>query len=269
MTQRKRIEISPEKLKQIYAGKQGAQLILCLGFPSTGKSAALRSLDPKSTYVINVLGKRLPYIESAKLEADHQGDGRKGNICTEKSYFKILSLLRSISTRRPEVSTVIIDDGTYIMSQEFVDTAKERGYEKFTNMASHLWAVLRAPVELRPDLKVIFSGHVEDDNGMWIMQTVGKMTREKLRPEGLTDLILISGVERIGDEGDVRYFFYTQSNSIHMARSPMDMFPYRIPNDMRLVCDRIDEYNQGVSLRDSELDFTINTYSPARPVVVK
>jgi len=61
----------------------------------------------------------------------------------------------------------------------------------------------------------------------------------------------------VNDEQKRTYYFSTQSDGYTNAKSPFDMFPPKIPNDLKLVSDRIDEYYQGVELKDSKLNFSL------------
>ena len=42
-----------------------ANLVAVVGAPGTGKSSSMRNLNPSETYVINILGKPLPFKGSA------------------------------------------------------------------------------------------------------------------------------------------------------------------------------------------------------------
>lgn len=44
-----------------------ANIIGIVGASGTGKSTALRTLDPKTTFIVNVQGKPLPFKDSSQL----------------------------------------------------------------------------------------------------------------------------------------------------------------------------------------------------------
>lgn len=44
-----------------------ANAIILLGKSGTGKSSSIKGLDSKSTVILNVLGKKLPFKGSSKL----------------------------------------------------------------------------------------------------------------------------------------------------------------------------------------------------------
>lgn len=256
--------IPREKLESIYENLDGARLIQVLGHPSMGKTTSLRFMPPEHTYVINVVGKEFPFPNAAKYKRDtFKGKAHEnaGNLVMTTSYLDVITIMKNISKTRPEIDYLIIDDFTYLMTQEFADTVSQRNYDKFTDMAVHVWTIMRTCKDLRSTLKVILMGHVEMADNVMLMQTVGKMTREKFRPEGLTTMCFVPGVERLSEEGDARYFFLTQSDGVTPARSPMGMFPYRIPNDMFMAMQRMDEYYSGTTLEDSKLDMELKVTS--------
>ena len=92
------------------------------------------------------------------------------------------------------------------------------------------------------------------------MKTLGKLLEEKICPEGISAIVLFA--ETMLKENNLReYFFTTQTDGVTTAKSPMGMFPFKIPNDLKLVSDRIDEYYQGVKLKDSKISFNIGVVS--------
>jgi hypothetical protein len=67
-------------------------------------------------------------------------------------------------------------------------------------------------------------------------KTIGKMLDEKLTVEGLFSIVLLCRAEK------ERHYFVTQSEGYSTAKSPMDMFPAEIENDLKMVDTTIREY---------------------------
>ena len=67
-------------------------------------------------------------------------------------------------------------------------------------------------------------------------KTIGKMLDEKLTVEGLFSIVLLAQAKKDS------YVFVTQSQGYSTAKSPMDMFPPEIDNDLKMVDDTIREY---------------------------
>ena len=74
------------------------------------------------------------------------------------------------------------------------------------------------------------------DAGKVKAKTVGKMIDSKLTLEGLFSIVLLC---EAGSEG---HHFVTQSDGYSTAKSPMDMFPLEMDNDLKLVDTIIREY---------------------------
>ena len=213
--------------------------VLVLGDSGSGKSTATRNLDPKTTFFINVIGKPLPfkgwkakYVEGDNMVSTHNADD-------------IVKCIKGVSAKRPEIKTIVVDDAQYIMSYEFMARARERGFDKFTEIAQHMFEVLRAPDATRQDLTTIFLSHSEDvsANGYTRtkMKTIGKMLDDKITIEGLFTVVLLA--YPIKEEKKMRYAFVTQSNGTTTAKSPMDMFEeIVIENDLAMVLDKIKQY---------------------------
>lgn len=132
--------------------------VLVLGKTGSGKSTSMEKLDPKSTFIINAVGKDLPFRGAKKrYNADNQ------NIFETTDYAKIVGVMNQVSKDVPHIKTIIIDDFQYVMSYEFMARAKETGYNKFTEIAQHAFDIINTAKNLREDLTVVFLTHVEEN----------------------------------------------------------------------------------------------------------
>lgn len=230
----------------LYKG-QKSKLILVIGKSGRGKSTAMRSLDPAETYLINILGKPLPFPKGMQYK-----DGE--NMLVATSADLVRRKMDAVS-REPKWKNLVIDDGHYVMATEFMNKAMEKGYDKFTMMAKNIFDIVLQCTKLRGDLKVFFLTHEEDTGTERKMKTLGKLLDDKVTLEGLSSIVLFADV--VSDDQRRIYCFNTQSDGYTTAKSPFGMFPIKIPNDLELVSRRIDEYYQGVELKDSKLDFKL------------
>jgi hypothetical protein len=237
--------MTPEEL---YKGQRSI-LVLVIGMSGTGKSSSLMNLDPKQTFILNVMGKPLPFHSG--FTEYKVGD----NMVIAPDATTIISELNRFSAvdYRPQVRNVVIDDTQYIMATEFMQKVMVKGYDKFSIMAKNIWDILVLSSRLRGGLRVFVLAHEEATASERKMKTLGKLLDEKLTPEGLSTIVLFSGVSS-GSDGN-KYFFQTQHDGMANAKSPMGMFPSVIPNDLKLVGDRIDEYYAGVKLEATKLKF--------------
>ena len=231
----------------MYKG-QKSMLVMVVAKSGRGKSTAMRNMDPESTFLISVIGKPLPFPKGIKWV-----EGQ--NMITQANPDTIRRAMMEVG-KNEKFTSLVIDDGQYIMATEFMSNAMVKGYDKFTLMAKNIWDVLSLATKLRGGLKVFFLTHEEETStGERKMKTLGKLLDEKITPEGLSAIVLYGDV--VNDEQKRTYYFSTQSDGYTNAKSPFDMFPPKIPNDLKLVSDRIDEYYQGVELKDSKLNFSL------------
>lgn len=82
-----------------------------MGVSGTGKSTSIKTLDPKETIVINVLGKRLPFKGSSKL---YNKDNK--NLFQIEDYNALIQMLKTIDKGAAYVKNVVVDDKNPIFS---------------------------------------------------------------------------------------------------------------------------------------------------------
>ena len=213
--------------------------ILVIGESGTGKSTSMRNLDPKSTFIIKVFDKPLPFRTK-------KGDYKRlvviglkredGNLYISDNYDRVEKCIKYISESRPDIKTIIVDDFQYIMANEFMRRARETGFNKFTEIAQHAWDVIMTE-STRDDLNIYFLSHSEQTpEGKAKAKTIGKMLDEKITLEGLFTIVLHARIH------DGKYIFSTQYTDQYLAKSPMGMLDPIMDNDLDLVNKKIDEY---------------------------
>lgn len=231
-----------------------ANKILVTGYSGTGKTYALRTLDPKKTFIICPDEKAPPFKGWRKNYIDKDpalGRFNPGtcNFLKTTNWEKIKSAMKIISDSRPDIEVVVIDTITYAMIGEFMEKAKTVGYNKFTEMGDNVYKTLKSIDGLRDDLTVIVMAHTEVKTFNGVDRTVfgvpgGKLVQDVVKPEGMFYIILETIVEKKGN--DITYGFMTQNNTTNMAKSPHGMFDGQIiDNDMKAVLDAIRKYEDG------------------------
>jgi len=219
-----------------------SKLIAIVGATGTGKSTSIKHLDPKETYIINVAKKELPFKGADKLYNAENKNYKEVDDANE-----ITRLLKTISEKAPHIKNIIIEDSNYIMSFNLMEKAAETGFTKFTLMARDMVDLFRTTRKLRDDLKVFYFSHPEtvEDGGEIIgykIKTAGKMIDSQIGLEGLLTVCLYTYVEET-KEGTCSYHFVTNRFRKYPAKSPEGMFgEIKIPNNLQLVADAIDEY---------------------------
>lgn len=206
------------------------------------------NLDSTSTFYVNCIGKALPFKGWKSKYVDVSKEAA-GNMLVSDKWEKVKNAILYVSEKRPEIKTIVVDDAQYIMGYEFMERAKEKGFDKFVEMGKHMFEVLTAPDKTREDLITIFLSHSEDVSGNGYtktkMKTIGKMLDDKITIEGLFTVVLIASSYRDTDKS-MKYIFTTQSDGTTTAKSPMGMFSeVRIPNDLNEVIKQFNAYNLG------------------------
>lgn len=208
--------------------------VLIIGQSGSGKSTALRTLDPKTTFIINVLDKPLPFRGYKK---DYNAAAK--NYYSTHDWAKVVNCIERVNKERPDITTLVIDDWQYILSYEFINRASERGFDKFSDLANHGWATMNAcTTGNRPSLTTFILAHSDtDQTGRSKLKTIGKMLDEKITLEGLFTTVLHSRII------DGEYVFQTQDNGDFLAKSPIEMFEEAfIPNDLLRVKNAVESY---------------------------
>ncbi len=218
-----------------------SKLIALVGDTGNGKSHSIQFLDPKETYIVNVAGKELPFKGSSKIYNRENKNYKDVNEATE-----IQRLLQTLSDSAPQIKTVIIEDGNYIMAFNLIAKATETGYTKFSVMAQQMVNLIQGAKKLRDDLTIIYFSHQEEveDSGditTYKMKTAGKMIDSQVKMEGLFTVVLYAITETKGEKTD--YFFITNRYKKYPAKSPSEMFmDLKIPNNMQVVVDTVNKY---------------------------
>lgn len=99
-----------------------SKLIGIVGNTGTGKSTAIKHLNPDETYIINVAKKELPFKGSQKFY-----NSEKKNYKEVDDAIEISRLLKTISEKAPHIKNIVIEDSNYIMGFNMVDKATEVG----------------------------------------------------------------------------------------------------------------------------------------------
>ena len=219
-----------------------SKLIGIVGSTGTGKSTAIKHLDPKETYIINVAKKELPFKGSEKLYNTENKNYKEVDDANE-----ISRLLKVISEKAPHIKNIVIEDSNYIMGFNMVAKATEVGFTKFSILAKDMVELFRTARTLRDEITVFYITHPEtvEDGGEIIgykIKTAGKLIDNQVLLEGLLTVCLYTLVEE-GKDGTASYNFVTNRFRKFPAKSPDGMFDeVKIPNNLQLVVDKVNEY---------------------------
>ena len=194
--------------------------VLILGPSGSGKSASMRNFESGEVGIFNVASKPLPFRKKLpKLN--------------NAGYKQIIAGLS-----KPKLKTYVIDDSQYLMAFQMFDKAKEVGYNKFTDIALDFRNLIQFIITGVPDDVIVFFLHhtEETETGKIKAKTIGKMLDNQLTLEGLFSIVLLCETDGQAHK------FITQSDGYTTAKSPMEMFPLEMDNDLKLVDKTIREY---------------------------
>lgn len=201
--------------------------IIIYGKSGSGKSRSLKNFGEEEIYLINTIGKRLPFKNGFKF------------VTTSDN----LDVIRAGLKKMP-MKTAVIDDAGYLMTNAFMrgHATPKKGsssFDLYNDIADGFWGLLNfVKTELPEDVLVYYLLHEDtSDYGETRLRTIGKLLNDKVCIEGMATVVL-----RCMTEGTA-HFFRTQSDGMDISKSPEGMFEeLKIENDLKAVDDRIRDY---------------------------
>lgn len=202
------------------------ECIIVYGKSGTGKSRSLKNFAEDEILFVNTINKRLPFPKKFKYEyRTAKAEGVKNAL------------------KKMPCKTAVIDDFGYQQTAKFMaeHTKKQGGsqFDLYNSIADDAYnLIMFIKDELPEDVIVYLIMHEEtNDYGETKLKTIGKLLDQKVCVEGLVTVCL-----RAMKEGTNKYFFRTQSDGQDISKSPEEMFPLQIDNDLKAVTDRVREY---------------------------
>ena len=208
--------------------------VFILGESGTGKSCSIRTFK-ENIGILNVASKPLPFKNNLMVVNLKPKNAKMvdGSIGIMSNYEQIKKTLKKDTLR-----TYVIDDSQYLMSFELFDKVNNKGYDKFTHIAVNFKNLIDVVVNNTSDDTIVYFLHHTESNefGKTKAKTIGKMLDNTITLEGLFSIVLNSKVE------NGKYSFITQNDGNNTCKSPMEMFPLEIDNDLKYVDDTIRAY---------------------------
>ena len=210
------------------------RFILVYGKSGSGKSRSLKNFGAEEIFLVNVIGKELPFRKN----------------------FKYISTIDSVDTiiaglKKMPCKTAVIDDAGYLMTSQFMagHNQPKKGsssFDLYNDIADSFWTLIKAIKDLPDDINVYVVLHEEtNDYGDTRLRTIGKLLNDKVCIEGMSSIVL--RCVTMGTE----HFFRTRTDGSDITKSPEDMFEdEKIDNDLKAVDDRIREYYGGGNKHD-------------------
>ena len=98
--------------------------ILLIGKSGSGKSTSLRNFKKDEIAVVNVLGKPLPFKTDINAPKCDNYD----------------TILKAIA--KTDRKTIVIDDASYLITNEFMNKSSIKGYDKYNDMANNYFNLI-------------------------------------------------------------------------------------------------------------------------------
>ena len=212
-----------------------ARLIGIMGEPGTGKSTSLKGLNPDETFYCDCDGKGLNWRGWRQ-----QYNSEKKNYVKTNFPQIVIKYLNNVSEKAPHIKYFVVDTVNNLMVSDEMRRCREKGYDKWLDLAACVWDLVDSPVSLREDLTVILLFHTQtemtDDGYMFTrIKTNGRKT-EKNNIDSKFNWLLRSV------KVDGKYFFETTANN-STARTPLDAFSEDlIPNDITNIINTMEEF---------------------------
>ena len=214
-----------------------AKVIGIMGESGSGKTTSMRNLDPKDTFYIDCDKKGLSW----KGWKDQYNTEKKNYIKTD-TVDLVRLCLKKLNTEdsMKHFKVCVIDTLNGIMVADEVARMRDKGYDKWVDLAQCVWELLDGLYSLRDDLTVIVVCHsqtqTEDDGFRWTrIKTSGKKL-DKLNIESKLTTVLHAVVK------DGEYVFMTKADN-STCKTPLGAFEEKeIPNDIVKVLEALKDY---------------------------
>ena len=214
-----------------------AKVIGIMGESGSGKTTSMRDLDPATTFYIDCDKKGLSW-----KGWKNQYSFEKHNYMATDQISTVSQVLNKISTQEnmKKIKVVVIDTLNGLMVADEVRRMKEKGYDKWQDLAQCVWELLDSFYGFREDLTIIVICHSQtqkEDDGYTFtrIKTSGKKL-DKLSIETKLTTVLYS----VAKDGE--YVFKTHADN-STAKTPLGAFEQdEVPNDIVEVLKALEEY---------------------------
>lgn len=221
-----------------------AKVIGVMGESGSGKTTAMRNLDPKTTFYFDCDKKGLNW-KGWKKQYIHSEEPGKTNYLSNDSFMTVNKSLQLINSDEnyKHIKNVVIDTINGLMvAEEMRIMAMQSGDKRsaWSDLAQNGWALINRCLELRDDITVIILAHSEtisDDNGII-------RTRIKTNGRKLEKLVLESKMTTVvwAVRQDGKYKFILSADG-STCKVPLGAFQSdECDNDITIVIKALEEF---------------------------
>ena len=206
--------------------------VICIaGESGSGKTTSMRNLDPASTYYIDADKKGLSWKQYNKENKNYAA-------CDDANLVR--QYIQKIAEGCPQIKVIVVDTINGLMIADEMRRSKEKGYDKWVDLAACIWDLVCEAYSYRDDLTIIFVAHTQTDHDeagymFTRIKTSGKKLDKICLESKFTTVLLSKCV-------DGAYKFETQANN-STAKSPMGAFDQlEIDNDIVEVMKVLEDF---------------------------
>ena len=208
--------------------------IFIVGPSGTGKSSSLRNLNPERTIIINTEQKALPFKGAGKFKLNVP-------IADLDSFEKTFD--KAISSNKADV--VVVESFTSLTEHAYREIGKAfKGFDFWDEYKKELMRILHK--SKNTDKYVIMTGIDQVLEGAGGVEERFISVDGSLKKQVEKEFVIVLFSDMVTNEnGDPEYRFITnrQKGYEHVsAKSPMEMLPKQMPNDIAEVIKVIEEY---------------------------
>ena len=207
-----------------------------MGESGSGKTTSMRNLNPKETFYIDCDKKGLSWKDWKK-----QYSVENKNYMATSEVATIMSLLSKISNEQPQIKVIVIDTLNAIMVDDEFNRMREKGYDKWQELAYSIYGIISMSNVLRDDLTVLLVMHsiTERDeltgNSWTHARTSGKKLEKVVVESKLTTVLLAKCING-------KYYFITKDDN-STVKAPLGAFTEdKIDNDIMKVIEALKDY---------------------------
>lgn len=214
-----------------------SKVICVMGESGSGKTTSMRNLDPATTFYIDCDKKGLSWKGwRSQYNTENKNYARTDFVQTVQNCLQKVNKEGSLK----HVKTVVIDTLNGLMVADEMRRSKEKGYDKWVDLAACVWDLVNGAYSYRDDLTIIFVAHTQTDHDeagymFTRLKTSGKKL-DKICLESKFNTVLLSKCV------DGKYKFETHANN-STAKSPYGAFESdEIDNDITEVIKALEDY---------------------------
>ena len=210
--------------------------ILIMGESGSGKTTSMRNLNPQETFYFDCDKKGLSWKGWKE-----QYNAEKKNYIATSDVGTIMNLLSKISNEQPQIKVVVIDTLNAIMIDDEFQRMKEKGYDKWQELAYSIYGIVNMCNVLRKDLTCILVMHSQTERDEF---TGEKFTRAKTSGRKLDKIVIESKLTSVllAKCVDGKYIFETKNNN-STCKTPMGAFEEdKIENDIVKVLEALKDF---------------------------